>query len=70
MNIYRSGFVFLIVEGLMSVVGGLFGNNGNGVMFEEEFRFDFVYLSYYYSNVNLNLRLFLFLLLKEDWRFV
>ncbi|GMH07399.1 hypothetical protein Nepgr_009239 [Nepenthes gracilis] len=79
LNLYRSGSAPPTVEGSLSAVGGLFGNsgfsefwggnNGNGVVSEEELRSDPEYLSYYYSNVNLNPRLPPPMLSKEDWRF-
>lgn len=84
LNTYRSGSAPPTVEGSLSAIGGLFGNNngsnisnlafsefagGNGFMSEEELRADPAYLSYYYSNVNLNPRLPPPLKSKEDWRF-
>ncbi|GMH12737.1 hypothetical protein Nepgr_014578 [Nepenthes gracilis] len=80
LNLYRSGSAPPTVEGSLSAVGGLFGNNAfpdfdpgkngnNGVMSEEELRSDPAYLSYYYSNANLNPRLPPPILSKEDWRF-
>ncbi|KAK9727215.1 hypothetical protein RND81_05G266200 [Saponaria officinalis] len=80
LNIYRSGSAPPTVEGSLTAVGGLFGdNNGafsefalsksnNVGISEEELRSDPAYLSYYYSNVNLNPRLPPPLLSKEDWR--
>ncbi|GMG98278.1 hypothetical protein Nepgr_000118 [Nepenthes gracilis] len=79
LNLYRSGSAPPTVEGSLSAVGGLFGDNafsdfaraknGKSVLSEEKLRSDPAYLSYYYSNVNLNPRLPPPMLSKEDWRF-
>ncbi|KAL9228711.1 hypothetical protein vseg_004262 [Gypsophila vaccaria] len=84
LNIFRSGSAPPTVDGSLTAVGGLFGNNNaafsefarskdnnnnnNVGMSEEELRSDPAYLSYYYSNVNLNPRLPPPLVSKEDWR--
>ncbi|KAF9595529.1 hypothetical protein IFM89_000617 [Coptis chinensis] len=81
-NIYRSGSAPPTIEGSLSAVNGVFGNNNNGggggvglrnesfsSLSEEEIRSDPAYVSYYYSNVNLNPRLPPPLMSKEERRF-
>ncbi|KAL8215233.1 hypothetical protein R6Q57_004682 [Mikania cordata] len=72
LNMYRSGSAPPTVEGSLSAVGSLFGNNNfafSEFMYEDELRADPAYVSYYHSNVNLNPRLPPPLLSKEDCRF-
>ncbi|KAL8258749.1 hypothetical protein R6Q59_026702 [Mikania micrantha] len=72
LNMYRSGSAPPTVEGSLSAVGSLFGNNNlafSEFMSEDELRADPAYVSYYHSNVNLNPRLPPPLLSKEDCRF-
>ncbi|XP_044462066.1 pumilio homolog 4-like isoform X2 [Mangifera indica] len=81
LNIFRSGSAPPTVEGSLTAVGSLFGNNSvtggdstgananlSGILSEDQIRSHPAYLSYYYSHENVNPRLPPPLLSKEDWR--